>query len=99
MIAGYLDPCPRAAVHVNANLRDDVVDASPDQTFDLPWCLVAHGAAGAVRHGLTLTCLGDWDCPSGSTCDVFPDPLGPTPPGAVCRPGARGAALFERLRP
>lgn len=99
MIDRYLSGCPRAAVNLDRALREGVVFAAPDQTFELQWCLVARNDTGAVRHGLTLSCIGDWDCPAGSTCDTFLDStFGTYPRVAVCRPGPRGASLFDRLR-
>ena len=97
VIDRYLEGCPLAAASLGRNLQEGVVSVTPRPTFDLQWCLVARNDAGDVRHGLTLSCIGDWDCPASSTCDTFRDTDFGDLPVALCRPGPRGTKLFDRL--
>lgn len=54
-------------------------------------CLVER-AAGCEITATSLPCRGDWECPTGATCDhSIPSTF--TVPRAVCRPGPRGAVL------
>jgi hypothetical protein len=88
VIERYLEPCtPTAAQYGRPGESGYVSDGYES------YCLIHHDAeAGCVRQGRTILCLGDWDCPQGSTCDAglrrldLPTALG-TP---VCRPGPRG---------
>ncbi|HEY5944682.1 MAG TPA: hypothetical protein VIV40_04295 [Kofleriaceae bacterium] len=64
-------------------------------------CLIAWDATSSTsRKGSSVHCVGDWECPDGSSCDdslPLVDHSGGST--AVCRPGARGSALFARLPP
>jgi hypothetical protein len=98
MIDGYLTGCPQDTVYLALAQAEGITLASRSPFFDLQWCLVARSDTGAIRHGLTTSCYGDWDCPAGSTCDTFFDPVDDVASHIpVCRPGPRDASLFDRL--
>jgi hypothetical protein len=92
-VGNYLGACGAMAVQFGAPGVTGVVSDGTNA------CLLAWDtAAGKTRQGSTIFCIGDWECPSGSSCDdslPFVDDVGVI--GAVCRPGARGAALLARL--
>jgi hypothetical protein len=62
-------------------------------------CLVAYSPQTQTsKIASTIYCVGDWECPQGSSCDdgllnlEHPDIV-----HGVCRPGARGAPLVSHL--
>jgi hypothetical protein len=95
-VADYLAPCS-----VGAEYAGPGVTGAADGHDGVHACLLAWDAAlMATRQGSTIYCIGDWECPTGASCD---DGLGfvdsPTRVAGVCRPGARGAPLLSRLPP
>ena len=63
-------------------------------------CLIAWDAtAQAPTSGMTIECIGDWDCPAGSLCDDEIPKLSAPYPIAVCKPGPRGTLTPAMLTP
>lgn len=103
LIESYLAPCPEtAAAHAGPGVSG-ISSAAPDTGPGADaLCLVAWDeTAQAMRHGMTVGCIGDWQCPEGASCDasLATLPADDRSPGPVCRPGARGAPLVEHLPP
>jgi hypothetical protein len=94
-VNGYMDACPSEAAQFGGEGVAGVAAGGGHL------CLIAWDIGlGASRHGQTITCVGDWECPQGSSCD---DAVVTLPYGeafeAVCRPGPRGAPLVVHLPP
>jgi hypothetical protein len=91
VVTDYLAPCDDWAIE----------HGGPDRSGVANHCLIAWDPdAELSRHGRTIGCIGDWECPQGSSCDDRLENLqfGWTHP-PVCRPGPRGAPLVDHLPP
>ena len=92
VVASYLQACAaeilaRETAQSAAHADVDTVD-----NFNGGWCLVAwDDAAQRAATGVTIACMGDWDCPAQSLCDDRIPLVGATAdrPG-VCKPGPKG---------
>lgn len=64
-------------------------------------CLLAWDpATQAITSGVTITCVGDWECPELSLCDdAVPVIVSTGGPVAVCKPGPRGTLTPAMLSP
>jgi hypothetical protein len=91
-VLGYLAKCAPAI------LATETAQSAPHadvDTIDIPYggyCLVAWDAATQrAATGITVGCMGDWDCPDHALCD---DHITLTGGGAdrpgVCKPGPKG---------
>jgi hypothetical protein len=73
--------------------------------YDVPGryaaCLLAWDAATqTVASGLTATCYGDWECPTGALCDGSVNLIATAGMHvAVCKPGPRGMLTPAMLSP
>ena len=99
-VSRWMAPCPLTAAAWGAPGVNGRAGASQDAGA---FCLLAWDASTAtVANGLTITCLGDWDCPAGAMCDDHVARLQQTDDQvqAVCRPGPRGTPIDPaRLHP
>ena len=92
-IAGYLTACAGSGATAGS--------AGVDVFGSDHACLVAPGSDGTVASGLTIRCVGDWECPQGSLCDdqiavrATTEPLQSTT--AVCKPGPRSVLTASML--
>lgn len=97
VVTRYLEACDSALVAQYAMMNvNGVVAEAPAVNREA--CLLAWDGT-ETRSGVTMTCVGDWQCPEGSLCDDQMTMLKPaTSPVAVCKPGPRGtltAAMFR----
>src|SRR5438477_574729 len=73
VIERYLAPCPTTAAQYTTPGIDGSAYAGQDGGLFMQTCLLAWDpTTKTVASGLTIECVGDWECPAGSLCDRVP---------------------------
>ncbi len=104
-IEGYLEKCaPATLAKYGATGAVGVVDLGAGNgslgSTAPEACLIAwDSTTQAPASGMTIECIGDWECPAGALCDDQVPALDAPHPIAVCKPGPRGTLTPAMLTP
>jgi hypothetical protein len=100
VVERYLQPCDAEILATYGG--PGVVGVAGDPQRDRAACLLAwDDQAQALTSGVTVTCIGDWQCPAASLCDHRLTFLSTRRVAVfgVCKPGPRGALTPAMLSP